>query len=107
MIIIDDSLNSLVHPLSSSFPHRISSRLVSTNRDIMVRISIPTLPPGPLLPPNELTRLSPTLAAAHLADFLERGRGRTLVITGAGVSVDSGIRAYRGKDGHYVNPNYK
>ncbi|GFZ51073.1 Hydrolase acting on carbon-nitrogen bonds, other than peptide bonds in linear amides [Saitozyma sp. JCM 24511] len=73
----------------------------------MVRISIPTLPPGPILPPNELTRLSPTLAAAHLAEFLERGRGRTLVITGAGVSVDSGIRAYRGKDGHYANPNYK
>lgn len=73
----------------------------------MVRISIPTLPPAPRLPPTALTRLSPTLAAAHLADFLEGGRGKTVVITGAGVSVDSGIRAYRGKEGHYSNPNYK
>ena len=73
----------------------------------MVRISIPTLPPAPRLPPTALTRLSPTLAAAHLAEFLDGGKGKTVVITGAGVSVDSGIRSYRGKEGHYSNPNYK
>jgi hypothetical protein len=73
----------------------------------MVRISIPTLPPAPILPPSQLTLLPPKLAAAHLAEYLEHGRGETLVITGAGVSVDSGIRAYRGKEGHYANPNYK
>lgn len=73
----------------------------------MVRISIPTLPPAPHVPANALTLLPTRLAAAHLASFLEAGQGRTLMITGAGVSVDSGIRAYRGKEGHYSNPNYK
>lgn len=73
----------------------------------MVRISIPTLPPRPQVPPSALTLLPTRLAAAHLASFLEAGRGQTLLITGAGVSVDSGIRAYRGKEGHYSNPNYK
>jgi len=29
------------------------------------------------------------------------------LITGAGVSVDSGVRAYRGHNGRYLNPNYK
>lgn len=28
-------------------------------------------------------------------------------LTGAGVSVDSGVKAYRGKDGRYMNPDYK
>ncbi|WVN90001.1 uncharacterized protein L203_105233 [Cryptococcus depauperatus CBS 7841] len=73
----------------------------------MVRVSIPTLPPAPIVPPNALTLLPPPLAAAHVAQFLERGRGKTCILTGAGVSVDSGIRAYRGKEGSYSNPNYK
>ena len=73
----------------------------------MVRISIPTLPPAPHVPPSALSLLPTHLAAAHLASFLEAGRGRTLLLTGAGVSVDSGIRAYRGKEGHYSNPNYQ
>ncbi|PVF93922.1 DHS-like NAD/FAD-binding domain-containing protein [Serendipita vermifera] len=33
--------------------------------------------------------------------------GPTTVLTGAGVSVDSGIRAYRGQDGRYMNPNFQ
>ncbi|XAO26266.1 hypothetical protein I312_105101 [Cryptococcus bacillisporus CA1280] len=73
----------------------------------MVRISIPTLPPAPLVPPNALTLLPTRLAASHLARFLEKGGGKTVILTGAGVSVDSGIRAYRGKEGSYSNPNYK
>jgi hypothetical protein len=89
----------------------------------MVRISIPTLPPAPILPPNALTKLPVREAAAYLAKFLEQGKAAaargavgdgsknggigTVLITGAGVSVDSGIRAYRGKEGHYSNPNYK
>ncbi|CAG7847483.1 NAD-dependent protein deacylase SIR4 {ECO:0000255/HAMAP-Rule:MF_03161} {ECO:0000255/HAMAP-Rule:MF_03161}; AltName: Full=Regulatory protein SIR2 homolog 4 {ECO:0000255/HAMAP-Rule:MF_03161}; Flags: Precursor [Serendipita indica DSM 11827] len=40
-----------------------------------------------------------------LEDFLSGGPAT--VLTGAGVSVDSGIRAYRGKDGRYMNPNYQ
>jgi NAD-dependent deacetylase sirtuin 4 len=31
---------------------------------------------------------------------LDKGKGKVLVLTGAGVSVDSGIRAYRGSEGH-------
>ncbi|OWZ38505.1 hypothetical protein LQV05_005514 [Cryptococcus neoformans] len=73
----------------------------------MVRVSIPTLPPAPLVPPNALTLLPTPQAASHLARFLEKGNGKTVILTGAGVSVDSGIRAYRGKEGSYSNPNYK
>jgi NAD-dependent deacetylase sirtuin 4 len=73
----------------------------------MVRISIPTIkahPEGFL--PSALTQLPVKEAAQHLSEFLKAGKGETLVLTGAGVSVDSGIRAYRGKEGHYSNPNY-
>lgn len=73
----------------------------------MVRISIPNLPIRPAGPPNALTRLPLADQAKHLGEFLAEGRGQTLVITGAGVSVDSGIRAYRGKEGSYSNPNYQ
>jgi hypothetical protein len=73
----------------------------------MVRISIPNLPNRPIRPPSGLSLLSTKEQGAHLGRFLEAGKGRTLVITGAGVSVDSGIRAYRGKEGSYSNPNYK
>jgi NAD-dependent deacetylase sirtuin 4 len=74
----------------------------------MVRISIPGLPPAPKnLTPSALTLLPPRQAAAHLSQFLAEGKGKTVLITGAGVSVDSGIRAYRGAEGSYSNPNYK
>ena len=41
----------------------------------------------------------------RVATFLSGGNAT--IVTGAGVSVDSGIQAYRGKDGRYMNPNYK
>ncbi|KAJ7696555.1 DHS-like NAD/FAD-binding domain-containing protein [Mycena rosella] len=68
-----------------------------------MRISVPTIP-----------LLSTRLPAPHrsieeaverVADFLFPGN--VAILTGAGVSVDSGIRAYRGSDGRYMNPNYK
>jgi NAD-dependent deacetylase sirtuin 4 len=65
----------------------------------MVRISIPTLPVRLVPFVNPLSTLTVQTAAAKVASFLQQGRGRTLVITGAGISVDSGIRAYRGDDG--------
>ena len=43
--------------------------------------------------------------SARVAEFLAPGNVAT--VTGAGVSVDSGIRAYRGSKGIYLNPNYK
>jgi NAD-dependent deacetylase sirtuin 4 len=74
-----------------------------------MRISIPTLP---LHLANSSTApfKAPSLqdvkvAAERLATFLEP-RG-AVVITGAGVSVESGIKAYRGNDGRYANPNFK
>jgi hypothetical protein len=84
-----------------------STRAYRSSHQKMVRISIPTIkahPEGFL--PSALTQLPVKEAAQHLSEFLKAGKGETLVLTGAGVSVDSGIRAYRGKEGHYSNPNY-
>ncbi|KAJ9115005.1 hypothetical protein QFC22_005333 [Naganishia vaughanmartiniae] len=76
-----------------------------------MKISIPTLPnptgntPGYV---NPLAHISLPAAVAKTRDFLDKGKGKVLVLTGAGVSVDSGIRAYRGSEGHYTtNPNYR
>lgn len=70
----------------------------------MVRISIPTLPTN-LLPSYSRTITSLDLAVPVLEAFLKDRR--VCVLTGAGVSVESGIRAYRGKEGRYMNPNYQ
>jgi NAD-dependent deacetylase sirtuin 4 len=73
-----------------------------------MRITVPTLPVYPNLPPRPPT--PPAAAIARLVDFLHAGASETggvTVLTGAGVSVDSGVRAYRGSDGRYMNPNYK
>lgn len=51
-------------------------------------------PPAPLRSAQESLDL--------VASFIERGQGKTVVLTGAGVSVDSGIRAYRGPNGSYT-----
>jgi hypothetical protein len=70
----------------------------------IMRISVPTLPHtiSSFVPPLNFT---PAYAIERIAQFLKLGN--VAVLTGAGVSVDSGIRAYRGKKGRYINPNYK
>jgi len=69
-----------------------------------MRVSVPGIPQAIL---NAKPSLSISLAEATeiLADFIKSGN--IAVLTGAGVSVDSGIRAYRGEDGRYMNPDYK
>ncbi|KAI0792003.1 DHS-like NAD/FAD-binding domain-containing protein [Abortiporus biennis] len=73
----------------------------------MVRISVPTIPQATLSSSlaAAANAISPKQATERIADFL--GGGNVTVITGAGVSVDSGIRAYRGAKGRYLNPNYQ
>src|ERR1700733_6418746 len=67
-----------------------------------MRISIPSITLDPLV--KILPLLPREAAIERIAEFLSRGN--VSVLTGAGVSVDSGIRAYRGRNGLYLNPNY-
>ncbi|KIJ55484.1 hypothetical protein M422DRAFT_151590 [Sphaerobolus stellatus SS14] len=69
-----------------------------------MRVSIPNIPSS-LLSAAKTPRISLEVAIDRVADFLSLGNAT--VLTGAGVSVDSGIRAYRGHNGRYLNPNYK
>ena len=68
-----------------------------------MRISIPNITSNGTYTP---TVLPTTETIQRLVEFLAKSTGTT-VLTGAGVSVDSGIRAYRGDHGRYINPNYK
>lgn len=49
--------------------------------------------------------VSTSEAIQRIASFLSSGYA--MVLTGAGVSVDSGLKVYRGKDGRYTNPDHK
>jgi len=71
----------------------------------MVRISIPSIGHSPVSG-TPIPKISKVAAVDQLSSFLARP-GRTALLTGAGVSVDSGIRPYRGEDGRYMNPNYQ
>jgi NAD+-dependent protein deacetylase sirtuin 4 len=66
----------------------------------MMRVSVPTITTA-----RSSVKHSPPAAIERISEFL--APGNAAVLTGAGVSVDSGIRAYRGKDGRYMNPNYR
>ncbi|KDQ61515.1 hypothetical protein JAAARDRAFT_30963 [Jaapia argillacea MUCL 33604] len=70
-----------------------------------MRVSVPGIPQAILSSAGSTKTISPAAAVERIAEFL--APGNAALITGAGVSVDSGIRAYRGKDGRYMNPNYK
>jgi hypothetical protein len=69
-----------------------------------MRVSVPNIPIG-LLYAAKPSPVSLDHAVAKVVAFLSSGN--ITALTGAGVSVDSGIRAYRGNDGRYMNPNYK
>ncbi|KAI6149522.1 DHS-like NAD/FAD-binding domain-containing protein [Pisolithus tinctorius] len=68
-----------------------------------MRVSVPTIPHAVTTASSK--PISPAVAVERIVDFLSSGS--VTLLTGAGVSVDSGIRAYRGKDGRYMNPNYQ
>ncbi|TKY86490.1 hypothetical protein EX895_004639 [Sporisorium graminicola] len=70
-----------------------------------MRISIPSIP-------EQATRAtieySLENASRMVAEFLSTAKGKALIMTGAGVSVDSGIAPYRGENGHYtVHKTYR
>jgi hypothetical protein len=91
--------------ISSGYLNAVTPQSPSgeTNKstDIM-RVSVPTIITGSGAPKQTI---SPAAAVERIADFLSPGK--VTLLTGAGVSVASGIRAYRGKDGRYMNPNYQ
>lgn len=70
-----------------------------------MRISVPGIPQAILNAKPTFSVKSISEATDRLTEFI--GSGNVTLLTGAGVSVDSGIRAYRGDDGRYMNPNYK
>ncbi|KAH9995380.1 DHS-like NAD/FAD-binding domain-containing protein [Russula compacta] len=72
-----------------------------------MRLSVPNIPLAILSAAalRSTPSVSHSEAVQRIASFLSSGRAA--VLTGAGVSVDSGVKAYRGKDGRYTNPDYK
>ena len=72
-----------------------------------MRLSVPNIPAAILskAAQRKPQNVSPLEAVERIASFLSSGHAA--VLTGAGVSVDSGLKAYRGKDGRYTNPDYK
>jgi NAD+-dependent protein deacetylase sirtuin 4 len=72
-----------------------------------MRLSVPNIPTS-ILSKSALRKtqsVSSPEAVQRIVSFLSLGHAA--VLTGAGVSVDSGVKAYRGKDGRYMNPDYK
>jgi len=71
-----------------------------------MRLSVPGIPQAILNAGGHSNAVRDVVRARErLYNFIRHGN--VTVLTGAGVSVDSGIRAYRGEDGRYMNPNYK
>ncbi|EFP84330.2 hypothetical protein PGTUg99_008724 [Puccinia graminis f. sp. tritici] len=73
----------------------------------MGRISVPKIPIGD--PLNKRAVISDiSTAVSYVIRLLDHGAGNVLAISGAGMSVDSGIRAYRGAKGSYIiNKSYR
>jgi NAD-dependent deacetylase sirtuin 4 len=63
-----------------------------------MRISIPSIPTNAT--PRATIEYTLQAATDLVADLFTATKGKVLIMTGAGVSVDSGINAYRGPDGH-------
>ncbi|GAA5948468.1 hypothetical protein JCM3765_004893 [Sporobolomyces pararoseus] len=73
---------------------------MATKRVLLEKIRVPGLVSGAFPPAPQLS-LSESID--QVTRFLsEEPGGKTCILTGAGVSVDSGIRAYRGPEGTYT-----
>ncbi|KAL9934486.1 hypothetical protein V8E36_006942 [Tilletia maclaganii] len=80
-----------------------------------MRISIPSIPTGgkihpvhPYLVQDAAERIAEVLTTQRKSTTGAGAAGRTLILTGAGISVDSGIAPYRGPGGHYeVHKSYR
>jgi hypothetical protein len=59
----------------------------------------PTTPPPP--PPPSLSAAELAACADTVSAYLDRCGGKVVLLTGAGISVDSGIPDYRGPKGSY------
>ncbi|KAK9455377.1 DHS-like NAD/FAD-binding domain-containing protein [Dipodascopsis uninucleata] len=71
---------------------------------IRVPYNLKSIPPL-ILPPSASTLEG---AASAVSEFLSPSTGKTTLLTGAGISVDSGIPDYRGPSGTYtVNKDYR
>ena len=65
---------------------------------------------APLPAPNVIPASASTLSGAvsALQDFLTHGSGKTVILSGAGISVASGLADYRGSQGTYtLNKTYR
>jgi len=72
---------------------------MSVKRNLLEKIRVPGLVEG-AFPPAPHLSLPDSIQL--VTQFLKKGKGKTTIMTGAGVSVDSGIRAYRGPEGTYT-----
>ncbi|CAD6890672.1 unnamed protein product [Tilletia laevis] len=80
-----------------------------------LRISIPSIPLGAIVPAlhpyaiqEAAERIAEVLTASRASQGTDGRPGRSLILTGAGISVDSGIAPYRGRGGHYeVHKSYR
>ncbi|GAA6005928.1 hypothetical protein JCM11491_004063 [Sporobolomyces phaffii] len=70
----------------------------TAKRTLLDKIRVPGLVEGAFPPAPDLSLAD---SIRLVADFV-RQPGKTCILTGAGVSVDSGIRAYRGPEGTYT-----
>lgn len=71
---------------------------MATKRTLLEKIRVPGLVEGAFPPAPDISLPD---SIKLVVDFLRQG-GKTCIMTGAGVSVDSGIRAYRGPEGTYT-----
>ena len=98
---------------ASRLPHKSDTRTDSPIEGLThsptghMRLSVPNIPPSVLAKSalRNVPRVLPAEAVQRISSFLSSGTAA--ILTGAGVSVDSGVKAYRGKDGRYMNPDYK